>query len=89
MPSMSYCRFQNTDNELSYCVDALEELQNDPNAEPLSHSEAHAAEALIEKCLNIVQMLSEHVEVDGDDLINGFNTRKLIKQYVNELNRRT
>lgn len=50
MANMSYCRFQNTASDLRDCVEALEELVNDPEAEPLSRDEADAADWMETLC---------------------------------------
>jgi len=51
MSNMSYCRFQNTLNNLRDCADALEEI--DDNLAELSKEEAKAATALIAVCQEI------------------------------------
>lgn len=66
MANMSYCRFQNTLNDLRDCANALEELQENevmplPGGE-LSMEEAHAAKRLIELCKTIAEGF-EHIKL--------------------------
>lgn len=62
MSSMSYCRFQNTDNYLTDCKHALEALYNDPN-ESLSEDEKEAAVSLIARCADIIIAFCENANV--------------------------
>lgn len=48
MANMSYCRFQNTLEDLRDCAEALEEIGD--NLAELSKEEARAADALIAIC---------------------------------------
>lgn len=66
MSNMSYCRFQNTLNDLRDCEEALQELV-DGDAEGLSQYELPAAEELAACCIRIVRVL---VEQGGLDLSN-------------------
>jgi len=50
MGNMSYCRFENTLNDLRDCAEALEDDQDD-----LSESETQAKELLIDLCRDIVE----------------------------------
>lgn len=69
MANMSYCRFENTSKDLADCVTALEE-QSNGNGERLSAPELRAAKSLVASAINLLQMLSEHgnVDLDVDDL---------------------
>jgi hypothetical protein len=58
MANMSYCRFQNTSNDLEDCADALEELANDPSARPLSEEELAAARRLVRSCRAILELVA-------------------------------
>jgi hypothetical protein len=50
MPNMTYCRFQNTLNDLEDCLEALEEN------EELSEEEEEAKKRLIEVCTEIADL---------------------------------
>ncbi len=68
MSNMSYCRFENTNSDLEDCRDALVGLIEEQEG-PLNPYELKAAKKLAVKCLEIVQMLAEHVGVPNlDDL---------------------
>lgn len=58
MANMSYCRFQNTASDLRDCVTALEELLNDPEAEPLSRDEDDAADWMETLCRRYLEARS-------------------------------
>lgn len=64
MTNMSYCRFQNTLRDLDDCADALEEGAN------LSTEEARAAKRLIQKCVDILVLVSEARGCDVEDLLD-------------------
>ena len=74
MSNMSYCRFRNTDRDLSDCQDALEELFNDPAAEPLSREELVAAKRLVERCLEIVSLVADQngIDLESEDGVADF-----------------
>ncbi len=83
MSNMSYCRFRNTDNDLSDCKEALDDLlYRNEEAEPLSRDELEAADSLISNCLNIVNTLVEllgtddldHVQRKYKELLTAMNT---------------
>lgn len=65
MSNMSYCRFQNTANDLDACQGALEDLLRG-EAEPLSREELVAAKRLVQTCIDVVALMGG--EVDTDDL---------------------
>lgn len=52
MGNMSYCRFENTLNDLQDCYDAIGEMTDDDEKD-LSPSEARAKKALIIMCKDI------------------------------------
>lgn len=54
MPNMSYCKFQNTADDLEDCFKAMEE--NNFDVENLSESERRGYEKLIELCNEIVTL---------------------------------
>lgn len=63
MANMSYCRFQNTSSALADCIYALEELLNDPSAEPLSDNESDAAETMVHLCTTYLKL---HAQLRGE-----------------------
>lgn len=72
---MSYCRFQNTLNDLRDCKSALEELDEENDYEhteetlaSLSEDEQFAARRLISLCYDIIE---EHGDTEGDGTIYG------------------
>lgn len=68
MSNMSYCRFENTNDDLEDCRDALIGLIEEQEG-PLSSYELKAAKQLAVKCLEIVRMLAEHAGLTKlDDL---------------------
>jgi hypothetical protein len=56
MSNMSYCRFQNTSDDLEDCVEALEE---DPKLANLRGDELRCAIRLIEMCRNVADQFEE------------------------------
>ena len=70
MSNMSYCRFENTNNDLADCEDALEQMINDQTDElHLSDRELRAAQDLVARCLNIVTMIAEQTDKSLDDVM--------------------
>lgn len=65
MSNMSYCRFQNTLNDLRDCQDALEELATG-DVEPLSPEELSAAKRLVTTCADILRLINDY-DGDADD----------------------
>ena len=55
MSNMSYCRFENTYQDLQDCYDAL----SNANMEDLSESEQRYAKKLIKMCTNIADDFAE------------------------------
>jgi len=76
MSNMSYCRFENTANDLRDCEEALEEMINDPSAcGPVNRYEMDAAPRLFSSAAAILQMLADTLgatitltNADGQDL---------------------
>ena len=69
MSNMSYCRFENTSNDLSDCKDALEALLDCEHGGPqdsggLSDHELPAAKRLAATALEIVLRLAEEAGID-------------------------
>lgn len=56
MSNMSYCRFENTSNDLCDCVDALENQEIDENT---SNSEIEGLASILGYALQIVRMQDE------------------------------
>lgn len=56
MSNMSYCRFENTSNDLCDCVDALENQEIDENT---SNSEIEGLASILGYALQIVAMQDE------------------------------
>lgn len=68
MSNMSYCRFENTANDLDDCADALEELLN-TGVGRLSRSELAAAKRLVAMCANVVQLVVDYGDVDLEEVM--------------------
>jgi hypothetical protein len=72
MSNMSYCRFQNTVQDLRDCRDALEVLLNSGDDEDaaLSEREREAAISLVEECAHIMTMVADSagLSLDTDDV---------------------
>jgi hypothetical protein len=66
MPNMSYCRFENTSNDLLDCTDAMEEAHDMADLD-LSSNEQHSMrymKTLCEKFLEEYDRLMAHETVD-------------------------
>lgn len=63
MASMSYCKFENTSNDMSQCIDGLwdEDLS--------SNYERRARIRLIKQCAEMLEAIG--VDIDGEQLENG------------------
>jgi hypothetical protein len=59
MSNMSYCRFENTARDLSYCQDALDALFSADLDSVLSSTELAAAKQLVKTCLAIADMVRD------------------------------
>jgi ribosomal protein S14 len=57
MPNMSYCRFENTSNDLDDCLEHIEDA--------LDSYEHRAREKLIETCKAILEQLGADVDMDS------------------------
>lgn len=72
MANMSYCRFENTNDDLADCEAALDDLIAGEGG-ALSSSELSAAQHLVRRCQSILAKLSElphqmGLENDGDEV---------------------
>ena len=68
---MSYCRFQNTSEDLQDCIDALdnydEELVEDEDGlTNLSNNERRAAEDIRQQCETYIRIFDEAEEAEED-----------------------
>lgn len=87
MANMSYCRFQNTSNDLRDCAGALEEVL--AGNETLSRDELQAAIRLIETAQDIIALLKdatgtdEDAELDSDDVEVALTQRDEQEAYEN------
>jgi hypothetical protein len=63
MSNMSYCRFQNTTQDLQDCIDAVDTMINnkgkDENGETLSRNEENAMIEMIEQAKHFSEIASE------------------------------
>ena len=76
MGNMSYCRFENTANDLDDCQEALENLlqggkDEDGEPEVLSGRELTCAKQLAITCQNILELLAEATCKPVEDLTEG------------------
>jgi len=67
MGNMSYCRFENTANDLRDCVYALNESEENHKQGDLSHYEIRGLKDLLEHARDIVEMeeLIEEIITNG------------------------
>ena len=79
MANMSYCRFENTSNDLSDCKDALKEMLDGECTEPLNEYELPAAKRLVADCLEIVLLLAEAANVRVGELDHMPSERLLVE----------
>lgn len=64
MSNMGYCRFQNTEKDLSDCIDALNE---DGDLSSFSDTEQEAAHRILALCADFIQAMEMHgVSEKGD-----------------------
>ncbi len=82
MGNMSYCRFQNTSQDLADCENALTELLggvdgDGEDAQSLSLDETYAAKRLVRHCINILQLFANELGLgalayadDDDELLD-------------------
>lgn len=66
MSNMSYCRFQNTANDLKDCEGALDELLTGDIV--LSQDELYAAKRVALSCLRIIHALAEYVGEEAGEM---------------------
>tara|TARA_R110001632_G_scaffold52435_4_gene130049 strand:- start:135 stop:374 length:240 start_codon:yes stop_codon:yes gene_type:complete len=70
MSNMSYCRFQNTTQDLQDCIDAVEQLINtngfDEDGDTLSRRESEAMHEMIEQAAYYSQRAEELAEMIED-----------------------
>jgi hypothetical protein len=59
MSNMSYCRFENTDRDLSDCEDTLSYLYDGDEVVD-NETEVEAAARLIERCYDIVELAKQN-----------------------------
>jgi len=86
MSNMSYCRFQNTEKDLSDCAEALEGLLGtDPDMEPLSNAESRAAVNLASRCFDIAKLFADHFNTSVDELMDT-NTDARIQSAIDAAN---
>ena len=80
---MSYCRFENTVNNLLDCVDALEDRSGSPTEafEELSSSEKQKAKEMREVCERYIALM--------DDIENDLRYIALMDDIANDLNEET
>lgn len=64
MSNMSYCRYENTLQDLRDCFGDMQERAETDELEPLSQSEEDAKASLINLCQKIVDLASEEEELD-------------------------
>lgn len=67
MSNMSYCRFQNTSNDLQDCIDALDNyiedmLEDEDELTNLSKNEKRAAEDMRQQCETYIRIFDEAEE---------------------------
>lgn len=68
MSNMSYCRFENTSNDLVDCLDALKAMiENKQREDHLGREELRAAKTMATLCLEYVELLAEHAGKDLED----------------------
>jgi len=69
MSNMSYCRFQNTSQDLSDCHEALQEIVEGGDDCHLGEAELRAAKRLVGTCAEIILLLSESMDIPVEDLV--------------------
>ncbi len=83
MGNMSYCKFQNTDQDLLDCQETLESLFNGDTEEPLSREELSAAKRLVIRCTAIVNLFVEYEGLDSAADVD----EKVIYEVLDEIHR--
>ena len=64
MSNMSYCRFQNTSNDLQDCIDSLDnfDASEEEGLSSLSENERRAAEDMYQQCETYIRIFEEAEE---------------------------
>lgn len=70
MSNMSYCRFENTDNDLRDCINAIEERMNGDDNEKLSRSEQHALKRLILHATKLIELAADAAGVSVEEMMD-------------------
>lgn len=83
MGNMSYCRFENTVQDLGDCQMALEEML-DCNENQLSRTERNKASELIKMCHNILMLVQEHTGMDSEEFMDKMelNPDRIIDEFL-------
>lgn len=73
MPNMSYCRWENTSNDMQDCVNSIEDLANDPKRfNELSHSEQSGLMSCLTLAFEMLSQMPLHIlreaEINLDNL---------------------
>lgn len=86
MSNMSYCRFQNTDKDLTDCAEVLEDLLSADDAMgPLSREERRAAANLVSTCINVANLFADHLNLTFDELMDT-NCDELVRDAIEDAN---
>jgi len=87
MGNMSYCRFQNTSQDLTECELKLAELFNS-ECDHLGPEELKAAKRLIDTCITIVELFCDTDSLRPEDLfeMNDVDRTDKIKAMMDEAN---
>ena len=86
MGNMSYCRFENTVQDLGDCQMALEELLSG-DSKPLSRTEFNKAIELVQTCADILVLVQEHSSLSAEDfaeLLMDSNLKKVITDTLSQ-----
>lgn len=83
MSNMSYCRFENTDNDLGACETALEELFAAEDDSQLSATEFEAAVSLVARCQGIVEKFREKAR--SEDKLDDGSDEPLSEKQIREI----
>jgi len=67
MANMSYCQYENTSNDLSDCVDDLQERLDDPGSDRRqSETEVEAARRMVWLCKRYLDLYEQLEEARGE-----------------------
>lgn len=64
MSNMSYCRFENTSNDLQECIDALAGIKK---FDELSDSEMQKAQEMYDQCQTYMRLFEEQEEAEEEE----------------------